>query len=181
MYAALRRNLKHTYGFIAFIAVIGIFAWINLAWDGQIPYGASSFAAITGNATIIDGDTLEIQRLRITRYGIDAPEINQTCHDDEGLIYPCGHRAARALAHKILLRPVSCHPTRNDQYGRIMAYCQTEGESLNRWLVSEGWAVAYTRYSGRYVLAEVVARLAGRGIWAGRFVSPEEWRRQQRR
>jgi endonuclease YncB( thermonuclease family) len=36
-------------------------------------------ADITGPATVIDGDTIDIEGRRIRLYGIDAPESRQTC------------------------------------------------------------------------------------------------------
>jgi endonuclease YncB( thermonuclease family) len=47
-------------------------------------------------------------------------------------------------------------------------------------MVRQGWAVAYTRYSLRYVPDELIARFADRGIWFGDFTTPEDWRRQHR-
>ena len=48
--------------------------------------------------------------------------------------------------------------------------------SLNAWLVAEGWALAYRRYSSAYVSQELSARSERRGIWRGRFVAPWDWR-----
>ena len=44
-------------------------------------------------------------------------------------------------------------------------------------MVEHGWAVAFRKYSLAYVAAEESARAAKRGIWAGTFTMPEEWRR----
>ena len=43
-------------------------------------------------------------------------------------------------------------------------------------MVKEGWALAYTRYSDDYVEQENEAKKALRGIWAGKFVPPWNWR-----
>ena len=84
------------------------------------------------------------------------------------------------MSRKIDGQTISCSPRDHDRYGRIVAVCVIDGEDLNAWMVSQGWAVAYTRYSWRYVLAELVARATKRGIWSSDFVRPEEWRRQNR-
>ncbi len=47
-------------------------------------------------------------------------------------------------------------------------------------MVSQGWALAYRRYSLDYVDEEADAQAARRGIWAGEFVRPWEWRRGER-
>ncbi len=54
------------------------------------------------------------------------------------------------------------------------------GEDINAWMVSQGLALAYRRYSLDYVDEEADAQAARRGIWAGEFVSPWEWRRGKR-
>lgn len=58
----------------------------------------------------------------------------------------------------------------------IVAACYLEGEDLGAWLVCEGWALAYRRYSTAYVADEERARAARRGMWEGEFVPPWEWR-----
>jgi endonuclease YncB( thermonuclease family) len=52
--------------------------------------------------------------------------------------------------------------------------------NLNEWLVSSGWALAYREYSRAYVGAEAEAKGGGRGMWAGDFVPPWDWRRGSR-
>lgn len=45
----------------------------------------------------------------------------------------------------------------------------------------EGGAVRYARYAGQaYLIEELDARRAKRGIWRGDFDTPEDWRRAQR-
>ena len=51
---------------------------------------------------------------------------------------------------------------------------------VNAWLVAEGWALAYRRYSDAYVEQESEARRSRRGMWRGEFVSPWEWRQGKR-
>lgn len=43
-----------------------------------------------GQASVIDGDTPEIQGSRISIFGIDAPESDQLCHDERSNYYRCG-------------------------------------------------------------------------------------------
>ena len=58
------------------------------------------------------------------------------------------------------------------RYGRLISVCRVGGPDLGRWLVRNGWAVAYRRYSRDYVGAEVTARAAGLGLWTEYFVMP---------
>ena len=90
-------------------------------------------------------------------------------------------RSVRALRAFLRDRPVACTASGHDRYGRVIGRCSVGGEDLGAWLVSEGLAVAYTRYSWRYLPQEARARWEGRGLWGGRFDTPEDWRRQHGR
>jgi endonuclease YncB( thermonuclease family) len=136
--------------------------------------------AIIGQASVIDGDTIEIHRTRIRLFGMDAPESAQTCTMD-GKTWPCGRRAAFALSDKIASRTVECRPRDRDQYGRVVAVCFVGGEDVNAWMVSEGWALAFRRFSYDYVGQERQAANAKRGMWAGDFDPPWDWRRDHPR
>ncbi len=149
------------------------FVFVTVLWP------VISLADISGAASVIDGDTIEIHGQRIRLHGIDAPESGQVCLAD-GEEYPCGQKAALALAEKIGRKPVTCEERDIDRYGRIVAVCCLGGDDLNEWLVSEGWALAYRRYSQDYVDEEHEARTARRGIWRGEFVAPWDWRRGAR-
>ena len=135
---------------------------------------------IVGVASVIDGDTIEIHSVRIRLHGIDAPESRQLCLAADGKQWRCGHKASLALADKISRAPVACHRTDVDRYGRTVAVCFKGAEDINAWLVTEGWAVAYRRYSNDYVPNEEQAKAATKGIWSSRFVMPWDWRQAQR-
>lgn len=69
---------------------------------------------IEGQASVIDGDTIEIRGERIRFYGIDAPESRQLCDNASGKPYRCGQKAALALSDKIGRRTVTCDPRDRD-------------------------------------------------------------------
>ena len=152
---------------------------VRLTVDRWLSTPSPPTAAIEGRASVTDGDTLIVGATRIRLHGIDAPEREQTCRDVASRDYRCGHAAAMALSDRIGQQTVSCEEREVDRYGRIVAVCFAGSLELNRWLVQRGLAVAYRRYSRDYVAAEAEAKAARRGLWAGSFVQPEEWRRKE--
>lgn len=131
---------------------------------------ASRFA---GPFYVIDGDTLGFAGERLRIEGIDAPELGQTCEAADGASYACGEAARKAL--KILVSEAGweCSGTRRDRYDRLLVVCKRDLEDVGEKLVASGVVVA----DGRYLAAEAGARAAGKGIWAGRFERPADWRR----
>lgn len=138
----------------------------------------SAFAEpFTGQATVIDGDTIEIHRQRIRLSGIDAPESDQLCRGDDSLQYRCGAKAANEMDRFIAGRPVSCEQVDVDRYTRVVAFCSVADVDLGEWLVRQGFAFDWPRYSrGKYVAAEREAQRAERGVWSGSFVQPWSYR-----
>ena len=133
-----------------------------------------SAETFTGNASVIDADTIEIHGQRIRLEGIDAPESGQRCYHTNGTAWRCGQQASLAVSDMIGRRSVSCKINSVDRYGRGLGTCYLDGIDLNGLIVSEGWALAYTRYSTRYVADQNIAQAGRRGIWNSRFVAPWE-------
>jgi len=128
---------------------------------------------LTGQASIIDGDTLEIHGTRIRLWGMNAPESSQLCRGEDSLPYRCGAKAANDLDAFIAGRPVSCIPISLDQYGRTVATCSVGGVHLGEWLVRNGLALDWPQYSkGNFDTIQREAEHAGRGMWAGSYVEP---------
>ncbi len=75
---------------------------------------------------------------------------------------------------------MTCEDLGRDRYNRIIGRCTVAGEDMGAWMVWQGWALAYRRFSLDYVDEEADAQTARRGIWAGQFVKPWEWRRGKR-
>ena len=136
--------------------------------------------AIVGTASVIDADTLDIRSERIRLVGVDAPESGQKCKDASGALVRCGSTAANALDAWINRNPVTCASEGTDRYQRVLGKCSVRGQSVQDWLVRNGHAVAYREYSTEFVPAEIAAREAKAGIWAGEFVMPSDWRKGQR-
>lgn len=143
---------------------------------------ASSAAAapiISGTARAKDGDSLTVGEKEIRLFGIDAPELDQTCRRD-GAAWPCGAQAANQLAALVRGKTVRCEEAGIDQYGRILARCRTGTTDVNQTMVALGFAVAYRRYASDYVTAEASARGNRLGIWAGQFELPSDYRHSEK-
>lgn len=138
---------------------------------------AAQSGEIRGRATVIDGDSLRVADTELRLDGIDAPEFQQTCRL-RARDWACGRAAAETLALLIERKPISCAWTERDQYGRGVAVCRRDGQDLNALMVESGMALAYRRYSERYVAEEDRARAARRGVWDTEFEAPWAWRRQ---
>ncbi len=140
---------------------------------------SAALGQVSGSARVIDGDTLEIAGERLRLHGIDAPESRQTCAR-EGVIWLCGSQATKTLRDLIGSSTVTCDDQGRDRWGRLISVCHVGATNLNAAMVSAGMALAYQRYSKRFLPREAEAKAARRGMWAGRFVEPWRWRRGAR-
>ena len=145
----------------------------------QLP-GIQSGPLLTGPAVVHDGDTITVAAVRIRLHGIDAPETDQPCQRRSGQ-WHCGREASGRLRALIADNEVRCTPLDTDRYGRTVARCELGGMDIQAWMVRNGWATAYTRYSKDYLPQQRLAQIERLGIWQGESVSPEAWRHNSRR
>lgn len=128
---------------------------------------------LVGMARAADGDSLRLGEKRVRLIGIDAPELDQACWRDDGSEWACGRVARDHLAAILMGATISCTPQGEDKYGRTLANCEADGRDLGAIMVSDGLAVA----DSDYLAEQLSARASGKGIWAGRFTNPREWRK----
>ena len=133
---------------------------------------------VSGPAEVLDGDTLAVGDRRVRLFGIDAPEMGQTC-DRNGESWACGEEAAGQLRQLTGTGEVICTGQEVDQYGRLVAVCHAGGFDLNKTLVQYGWATAFRQYSDAYIADETRAKMARRGIWSSTFDLPQSYRLAQ--
>lgn len=132
---------------------------------------------IAGVPRITDGDTIKIFNKKIRFHGIDAPEKKQTCSKNFKKYY-CGKDATEALIKKIEGKFVICKIQENmDKYKRYIGICFLGEVNLNKWMVRNGYATAYRRYSKDYIKDEDYAKKNKLGLWSGNFIYPEKWRK----
>ena len=126
---------------------------------------------------IIDGDTIHLNNEKIRFTGIDTPELKQTCNKNNEIIY-CGIEARQLLIDKIGKDKVICVREGKDQYKRTLAECFINDLSLSRFLVREGYAFAYRKYSKKFIIDEDFARKNKIGMWSMKFEYPWDWRKK---
>ena len=126
--------------------------------------------------TVIDGDTIKINNIKYRFSGIDTPEINQTCKKDEEIIY-CGIIAKNKLIEKIGNQIPKCLAESTDRYNRIIAECFVKNESLSKYLVRNGYAFAYRKYSKKFIVDEDYAKKNKLGLWQMNFQYPWDYRK----
>lgn len=134
---------------------------------------------VSGRARIIDGDTLELGGETVRLYGIDAPEMSQTCRRPDGRAWACGAWSRDVLAGLAKGR-LRCTGRERDRYGRLVASCEGAGGDLAAQMVAGGAAFAYRQYSLDYVDAEKRAAIAGIGLWNGEAERPDAVRAASR-
>jgi len=136
----------------------------------------ASAADITGPAKVREGGTVLIGNSRVRLFGIDAPSVDQLCLNTTGERWTCGVAARDELAKHVGNKAWTCHVQRTDRRGRLVAHCEVEGEDIQKWMVANGWALSYVRYSHDYDADEKAAREAKAGMWQGAFIAPWDWR-----
>jgi endonuclease YncB( thermonuclease family) len=151
-------------------------SWFTTALFALVTCSLAQAADLSGVPRIVDGDTLAIGATKVRLEGIDAPETDQGCLNANGVHWACGIDARDQLAAHIAGREINCTSSGTDVYRRTLAICYLANEDLNGWLVQQGWALAYVKYSSAYRQVEEDARVNQRGLWQGAFIAPWDWR-----
>jgi endonuclease YncB( thermonuclease family) len=133
-------------------------------------------ADVSGVPKIRDGDQVAIGSTRIRLAGIDAPALDQLCLNATGERWTCGVAAHDELMKHVGDKSWTCHVTRTDRFGRSVAKCDVDGEDIGKWMVTNGWALAFVQYSHDYEADQKVASEAKTGLWEGAFIAPWDWR-----
>ncbi len=159
---------------VALLVVLGIVLLFERYCTAQVePFGPDA------RIVSIDGDSLRAangDEYRI--FGIDAPELKQSCKEANGRSWACGRAAKVKLTKLIKGGGVACDIRDKDRFGRYVAVCSAEGvPDLGEALVRDGYAIDLGRKFGNpYASEEAEAKADKRGIWRGTFERPADWR-----
>jgi len=131
--------------------------------DATPTYPEPPFIVAGEVVKIADGDTLtllvpEEHQIKIRLAEIGTPEQDQ----------PYYQQAKQALADKVFRQAVQVEIVDWDRYGRGVGKVSVDGEYVNAWMVAEGHAWVYRKYSDnpRLLELEAAAKEAEKGIWA---------------
>jgi endonuclease YncB( thermonuclease family) len=132
-------------------------------------------------AVVKDGNTIQLGNVTYRLEGTDAPELDQTCIDENADPWTCGIDARAQLQKLIAGRPVRCddHGPDKTARNRHIGACTAEGDttSLNQALVKAGFAIDFEPSAkGRFLPDEDKAREGRLGLWKGCFVAPADFR-----
>jgi endonuclease YncB( thermonuclease family) len=152
-------------GTILAILVLAAVALVASWLDTPLP-------PVAGSGRASDGDSFRLGEDRVRLLGLDAPELAQDCAGANGARWPCGRVARDRMAGLLASGALDCRPEGRDRYDRLLARCAVDGMDLGATLVAEGLAVS----AGDYWDEQNAARNARRGIWAGGFDTPADWR-----
>ena len=131
---------------------------------------------------VVDGDTIHLDGKKIRFGGIDAPESNyrgkkQTCIEDNKEVF-CGQISKNKLIEKIGSNSLNCKIEKNkDKYKRLIGECFIKYESLSVFMVRNGYAFDWPRYSkGKFAKYQEHAKINKSGFWNMKFEYPWKWK-----
>lgn len=139
--------------------------------------GPAGAGEISGKARAIDGDSLMVGATLVRLYGIDAPELAQTCTTKRGKLQRCGDLARQTLDSLVRNVEVECKARGKDPDGANAAVCFAGPFDINEQMLAAGWAFAVLDEVPAYARAENFARARNEGIWRGTFIPPARWRK----
>ena len=149
---------------------------------------SADISSIHGKTEVIDGDTIKIKGLSIRLFGIDAPEKKQLCKKPYlsfftftfSQNYACGLISTNSLKKFINNKIILCKIEKKDFFKRYLGTCFKGKTNINSWLVKNGYALAFRKYSKKYLNEEFYAKNNKIGLWQGNFEAPWEWRKKKK-
>ena len=125
-----------------------------------------------------DGDTFKImsdgKMLSIRVWGIDAPELKQTCKKNT-IDVPCGHYALEGLESLLQGDLISCE-NRGEDRKRIVAHCTVKDKDIGAYMIKEGLAFQDDRAKDAYDSELKYAQDRKKGLWGTQQLTPAQWR-----
>lgn len=146
---------------------------------GQVTF--DPYQEVAGVPRVVEGDLIAVGGRLVRLYGIDAPEVGQTCRTARRETYDCGEVAKAMLERLIGPHEVECSVYSMQASTEIMVgRCWAASRDLGGAMVARGWAYRLQSLSDRYSGEQALAQSRRRGVWAGTNQTPWAWRGARR-
>jgi endonuclease YncB( thermonuclease family) len=148
-----------------------------------------SFAGQFKVTRVYDGATLKAEsqgyEITVRLVGIDAPETSKKKNKPG---QPFSQKAKIHLQKLVLNKTIELEGYGLDRHSRVLGVIYVDGKNVNLEMVKEGLAEVYKGKPAHgfnnqpYWEAEREARENMRGMWSqgDKYISPRDWRRQQK-
>ena len=134
------------------------------------------------NPVTIDGDTIIGDNKIIRIDGINAPEIEQECIVSDAK-WSCGLSSKEFLQNVIAQYKIFCKTNiikyNIEKQELYLSYCYIDDDKktdLGKYIIQNGFAVAYKKYSNAYITDELIAKNNRVGIWNSVFEDPHDFK-----
>ena len=104
------------------------------------PTSADAEATLSGPGRALEGDRLEVGGTIVRLWGIDAPEMKQSCVR-AGAFWPCGRKAYDHLAAFLDGQTVICRVMPESVPSRTVGKCAVHGLDVAAELATRGLAM----------------------------------------
>ncbi len=159
---------------------------VALPFTAQAQVNLDPFVVLEGRVRVAEGDTVQFDDangedndIRVRLYGIDAPELEQTCRTRRGVEFECGRLSQIVLGELLRDKNVRCQVFSIDAENRNIGACQVGRTDIGAVMVERGWAFAQRHLSNRYARFENRAQGNRAGLWQHEVTRPWVWLRQQ--
>jgi WD40 repeat protein len=140
-------------------------------------YAGNDLTKITGRAEVLDAHTLRFKdgtEIELNG-GMDAPELDQKGRIGDSF-YPLGREAFDFLKSLVGDRPVTYY-YESRRGNKLHGDCFVGETCVQIEMVRNGWAVSHHTGMDSW---QMIASENKRGLWRGKFVLPEQWRKGER-
>ena len=134
---------------------------------------------ISGTPTVIDGNTIRVDGIKIHLYGVEAPRQNQICRDKYNRDFYCGAVSTEKLAVMLGTDPVNCTII-GKKNSETFGVCVSGDDDIGSYLIGLGYAFPNPEYGQVYFPYENNAKSKNLGLWDGNvFLAPWDWDKMQ--
>jgi len=131
---------------------------------------------IEGKPAVIAGDQMRLSGTLVRLFGVEAPEVGQTCSFTGKKQESCGLAAKAALQKLVAGKPVRCEVSTRQSETVAVASCTVGGADIAGQLVRGGYVFAQSGLFATYASAEREATSARAGLWRSGAARPTDYR-----